>query len=263
MPETKRLESTPASEVADRDSRAEALLVEGLDRYFAGQYEDAIHVWTRVLFLDRSHARARAYIDRARTTLSERQRRAEEMLAATSELLAQGQTDRARVLLSQAEAASGDDQHTAALRAKLERVERAGMDAGYRPAVPAIADAVPIRGRHRWSATRAVAGALGLAALGVMVAAGTLVLQAWLVRSSRPLPTLARMSPLPVLSSTEVALVRARTLYGRGRLAEALLALDHVQMQDARRSEADKLRVEIQQILLATRRASAPVADKD
>ncbi len=71
------------------------------------------------------------------------------------------------------------------------------------------------------------------------------------------------MSPLPVLSSTEVALVRARTLYARGRLAEALLALDHVQMQDARRSEADKLRVEIQQILLATRRASAPVADKD
>jgi hypothetical protein len=46
-------------------------------------------------------------------------------------------------------------------------------------------------------------------------------------------------------------------------LAEALLALDHVQMQDARRSEADKLRVEIQQILLATRRASAPVAGED
>jgi hypothetical protein len=137
------------------------------------------------------------------------------------------------------------------------------MDAGYRPASPAIADAMPIRGRHRWSATRAVAGALGLAALGAMVATGTLVLQAWLVRSSRPLPTLARMSPLPVLSSTEVALVRARTLYARGRLAEALLALDHVQMQDARRSEADKLRVEIQQILLATRRAAAPVADED
>ena len=262
MPDPKRLESLPASEVADRDSRAEALLVEGLDRYFAGQYEDAIHVWTRVLFLDRSHARARAYIDRARTALAERQRRAEEMLAATSELLAQGQTERARALLSQAEADSGDDQHTAALRARLERVERARVDAGYRPANPAIADAVSIR-RLRWSATRAVAGALGLAALGVMVAAGTLVFQAWLARSAQPLPTLARISPLAVLSSTEVALVRARRLYARGRLAEALLALDQVQMQDARRSEADKLRVEIQQILLATRRASAPVADED
>ena len=260
MPEPKRLESM-ASEVAERDSRAEALLVEGLDRYFAGQYEDAIHVWTRVLFLDRSHARARAYIDRARTALAERQRRAEEMLAATSELLAQGQTERARALLSQAEAASGDDQHTAALRAKLERVERARVDA--RPAVAAIADAVPLRARRRWSVTRALVGGLGLAALGVSVAAGTLVLQAWLARSAGPLPALARMSTLPVLSNTEVALVRARTLFGRGRLAEALLVLDRVQMQDARRPEADKLRVEIQQILLATRRASAPVADED
>jgi hypothetical protein len=263
MPESKRLESVPASEVADRDSRAEALLVEGLDRYFAGQYEDAIHVWTRVLFLDRSHARARAYIDRARTALTERQRRAEEMLAATSELLAQGQTDRARALLSQAEAASGDDQHTAALRAKLERVERARVDAGYRPPPAAIADAVPLGRRHRWSVARAAAGALGLAALGVIVAAGTLVFQTWLARSAQPRPTLARMSPLAVLSSTEVALVRARTLYARGRLAEALLALDQVQVQDARRSEADKLRVEIQQILLATRRGSAPVAAED
>ena len=263
MPETKRLESLPASEVANRDNRAEALLVEGLDRYFTGQYEDAIHVWTRVLFLDRSHARARAYIDRARTALAERQRRAEEMLAATGELLAQGQTERARALLSQAEAASGDDQHTAALRAKLDRVERARVDAGYRPTAPAVADAIPIRPRHRWSATRAVAGGLGLAALGVMVAVGTLVFQAWLVRSAQPLPTLARKSPLSVLSSTEVALVRARTLYGRGRLAEALLALDQVQMQDTRRSEADKLRVEIQQLLLATRRASAPVTRED
>ena len=40
----------------------ESLLVAGLDRYFAGDYDGAIHAWTRVLFLDRRHARARAYI---------------------------------------------------------------------------------------------------------------------------------------------------------------------------------------------------------
>lgn len=105
MADSRRLESQLASEAADRDSRVEALLLEGLDRYFAGQYEDAVHVWTRVLFLDRSHARARAYIDRGRTALAERQRRADEMLAATNELLAQGQTEQARALLSEAEAA--------------------------------------------------------------------------------------------------------------------------------------------------------------
>jgi hypothetical protein len=261
MPESKRLESVLAYEVVDRDSRVEALLVEGLDRYFAGQYEDAIHVWTRVLFLDRSHARARAYIDRARTALAEGQRRAEEMLAATSELLAQGHTERARALLSQAEKASGDDQHTAALRAKLDRVERARAQAGRRPLPQSGPDAPP--DRHRWSITRAVIGALGLAATGAVVAAATLVVQAWFTRSTQPLPTLARMSPLPVLSSTDVALVRARTLYARGRLAEALVALDQVDLQDVRRSEADRLRVEIQQILLATRRGSAPARGED
>jgi tetratricopeptide (TPR) repeat protein len=263
MPETKRLESLPASEVAERDSRAEALLIEGLDKYFAGHYDDAIHVWTRVLFLDRSHARARAYIDRARTALAERQRRADEMLHATSELLAQGQTERARTLLSQAEAASGDDQHTAALRAQLERVERAKLDAGHSaPVLPAFADAVPLRRRRRWSVTRTLAVGLSLAAVGVVAAAATLIVRSWVVGTSQPLPRLARSTTLPVLSSTEVALVRARTLYARGRLAEALRALDQVHMLDGRRSEADKLRVEIQQILLATRRTVAP-ADSD
>ena len=43
-------------------------------------YEHAINVWTRALFLDRSHARARAYIERARSALAERQRESEELL---------------------------------------------------------------------------------------------------------------------------------------------------------------------------------------
>src|SRR6184192_2856683 len=51
---------------ADRDAKIEQLLLIGLDHYFAAQYEQAINVWTRALFLDRSHPRARAYIDRAR-----------------------------------------------------------------------------------------------------------------------------------------------------------------------------------------------------
>ena len=56
------------------ESRIEELLLAGLDHYFSGQHELAISVWTRVLFLDRSHARARAYIERARGAIAERQR---------------------------------------------------------------------------------------------------------------------------------------------------------------------------------------------
>ncbi len=42
----------------ERDARVEDLLLAGLDHYFVGQHELAISVWTRVLFLDRGHARA-------------------------------------------------------------------------------------------------------------------------------------------------------------------------------------------------------------
>src|SRR5690349_11880899 len=68
-----------ASPAADADDRIEQLLLAGLDHYFAAQYDQAINVWTRVLFLDRSHTRARAYIDRARSALAERQRESDEL----------------------------------------------------------------------------------------------------------------------------------------------------------------------------------------
>ena len=58
----------------ERGARVEELLLAGLDHYFVGQHELAISVWTRVLFLDRGHARAKAYIDRARSAISEQQR---------------------------------------------------------------------------------------------------------------------------------------------------------------------------------------------
>src|SRR5262245_38612675 len=139
MAEPRRLESD--ADVATRDSQTEALLVDGLDRYFSGKYEDAIHLWTRVLFLDRTHARARAYIDRARTAIAERQRRAEELLHASSDLIAQGNFDKARRLLGQATAATGDDERVAAIRVQLERGERA-----HAPMLPssAVVDAVPV-----------------------------------------------------------------------------------------------------------------------
>src|SRR5258707_14051139 len=69
-----------AAPEADRDAKIEQLLLVGLDHYFAAQYEQAINVWTRALFLDRNHARARAYIERARSALAGRLRVSVELL---------------------------------------------------------------------------------------------------------------------------------------------------------------------------------------
>ena len=93
--------ATRASD-ADRDAKIEQLLLVGLDHYFAAQYEQAINVWTRALFLDRSHARARAYIERARSALAERQRESEELLQNGVAAFQRGDGDEARRLLQAA-----------------------------------------------------------------------------------------------------------------------------------------------------------------
>ena len=63
---TNPIENTASTDGdAERDAKIESLLLAGLDQYFAADYAQAIDIWTRALFLDRNHARARAYIERA------------------------------------------------------------------------------------------------------------------------------------------------------------------------------------------------------
>ncbi len=253
----RRLDVPPDPETAARDSQIEALLVDGLDHYFARRYDEAIHLWTRVLFLDRSHARARAYIERARTALAERQRRAEELLATGHNLIDQGKTGAARDVLAEAVAATGEDERASALRLRLERVERAqGPLTGERRPSSGVSTPVPA-----WVKKPLRPGVLTLVAASATI--GLLLVTIPAVQNLMGLPPgrvevglTTGAAPSPVLSSADVALVRARTLYGRGRLAEALRALDRVGLDSASRSEADQLRIEIQRLLLASGRES-------
>jgi tetratricopeptide (TPR) repeat protein len=260
MIEPRRLDPDDAADAVRRDSQTEALLVDGLDRYFTGRYEDAIHLWTRVLFLDRSHARARAYIDRARTAIAERQRRSDEMLEASRDLIDRGETTAARTLLTEAVAETGDDEHAAALRLRLERVERArttgpGRDQPAAPRRPVPGWVWPPRSQGVTAGL--VIGSLTITALMVL---GSPVLRDLVALGAdrTPLAASPAIAPLPVLSSADVALVRARTLYARGRLAEALVALDRVGPDSPARPAADRLRIEIQQLLLESGRVPAP-----
>jgi hypothetical protein len=249
MAEIRRSDLTESSAGPERDGRIESLLVEGLDRYFVGRYEEAVHIWTRVLFLDRTHPRARAYIDRARTALAERQRRSDELLHASQSLLEQGKTGDARQLLTEAVAATGDDERAAALRMRLDRLERTRWDAAEpiergaaHPSAPAVAPIV------WWT----LVGATSIVTLWLVA---RLVFPAWQPIEPAAPAVVFTPDPIPVPASADVALVRARTLFGRGRLAEALVVLDRVGVDDKRRPEADRLRVEIQRLLLA---AGAP-----
>src|SRR5712692_9721426 len=112
-----------AASDADRDAKIEQLLLVGLDHYFAAQYEQAINVWTRALFLDRTHARARAYIERARSALAERQRQSEELLQTGIAAFHRGEGDQARRLLQAAIDAGAPAEEALALLDRLTRLE--------------------------------------------------------------------------------------------------------------------------------------------
>jgi tetratricopeptide (TPR) repeat protein len=251
--------SVPAA--ADRDSRVEALLVEGVDRYVAGHYQDAIHLWTRVLFLDRSHARARAYIDRARTALAERQRRTDETLDQAAASLAGGDADHARMLLASLEGAPADDERLAVLSLQVDRLERAQ---GRRPSSArvraAVVDAVPVVTRRaRWRRTGIVA-ALAAAAMLVALVAGERFAQGWLGIDAGPLDLPPASAGARTAAGADAILARARTLYSSGRLDEALGVLDRIEAGNPLAREAESLRLEIRQ---ARRRAGSPGGDID
>jgi hypothetical protein len=251
----------------DRDAKIEQLLLVGLDHYFAARYELAINVWTRALFFDRNHARARAYIERARSALAERQRESEELLQTGVAAFQRGDGDEARRLLHAAIDGGAPPDEAHAVLDRLDRLDhvaapavppRAGRAARVRVPGPPVGSRRPVR---------AIAITFVLVAL---VAAGAFAIRAFepamwtsIVAFARsigdaampPAPVaaapVARDASLPLPLRGETTLTRARTLVASGHLHDALAALDTIRPTDALKAEADRVRADIQRQLLA------------
>jgi uncharacterized protein HemY len=181
------------------------------------------------------------------------QRHSEELLQTSRDLLEQGDTEAARRLLSEAMATSADDLQVAALRVRLERLER--VRALHTPIDQIEVSTAAERwkwGRMPWIA---VGGALILVTVGTFIAMSLqsgVESQAPIAASPSAVPAIDRV---PVLSTAEVALVRARTAVARGRLSDALRELDRVGVESPDRPAADQLRIEVQQLLMASVRS--------
>jgi tetratricopeptide (TPR) repeat protein len=241
----------------DRTAKIEELLLSGLDHYFAGQYEEAVSVWTRVLFFDRGHARARAYIERARAALAEHQRESEVLIQLGVAAFEEGQAAEARELLSSAVARGGPHEVALAVLDRLDRLETAtpGVPA---PRVAGQPDPRRRRARVNASSSRAwIAGALLLVAAVAVGLYATFTLSnpagsiVW--RSSAPPAAAVRPSQdaLPMPGPGELALDRARALSSSGHLKEALVVLERINLGDPVRADTERLRAEIQASLLA------------
>jgi hypothetical protein len=269
-----RTDSSRALDAAsdpDRNAKIEQLLLGGLDCYFAGQYEQAINVWTRALFLDRSHARARAYIERARRALAERQRESEELLQSGVAAFNRGEGGEARRLITDAIDRGAPVDEALAILGRLDRIQ-------HRPVSPlpgaAVGEALPNPAppparRGRRSAVVIGAAVIAVAAL-VTVAAWSLVSGAaqWqvpLTFEAQPPPPPAPRGPafqptIPLRG--EMTLARARALAAGGRLHDAIAMLERVRPTDAQKEEADELRASLQRELIAlTLSAETAAAD--
>lgn len=252
-----------ASAEADREARIEQLLLSGLDQYFAGQYQHAINIWTRVVFLERAHGRARAYIERARSAMAERQRECEELVHTGIDAYNAGDTSTARELLTRAVEQGGPSDTALMFLDRLSRVsvpESVSTPVGQLPrrSAPRLDSAVSTPPAQGWTPTVVVSA---LAAAAVLMA--TLALVSWFTEPGSPSGTQverAMVEPLPVVRPSEIVLARARVLYADGHLRDALRTLDRIALADPLRGEADRLRVDVQHGLLDSAVAAAAPA---
>ena len=242
----------PLSE-ADRAARIEQLLLSGLDHYFGGQYEQAINIWTRVAFLERGHGRARAYIERARGALAERQRESEELLHTGVTAYEAGDLQTARELLTRAVDQGGANETALLFLQRLNRLDVVS-DAARTPEV------APTRTRPRRALPKVVTAPMDwlvtiaacLVVVGIVLM-GALAARSWLVELpvTAPVGEPAQAEALPIVRASDTRLSRAREFSTSGRPHEALSLLNGIDLADPRRAEADRLTADIQRGLLA------------
>ena len=255
---------------ADRDALIERLLLAGLDHYFDGRYEQAVNVWTRVAFLERGHGRARAYIERARGALAERQRESDELLHRGLDAYRTGDLAGARDLLTQATANGSSE-------TALVFLQRLGVaEAGQAAAASVLhsghdgraifgrtpqrrhTDKLPAARSTNWIAT----------ITACVVVAATILLAAqpiasWLGDGPAATPVVSppATDPLPVVRTAEMRMARAKALYDEGKPHDALRLLEAIDRGDPLRGDADRLTATIQTALLASGPAGSVPAD--
>lgn len=254
---------------AELEPKIDELLRQGDYLVRSGRYQQAIHVWTRILFLDRGNRVAREAIDKAKKMLAERQREIDVMVLDAAQFYGDGDRHKAKKLLDHVLAI--DPRHTEArtLWEKLDSLDRRGEGSSSVTAEP-DSDVTP-RPRRRASRNGAASTKRGKSLLPLKMAAflfcafcllalgGFYIHLNWdsLVGDSAFAPSPREglqelgerdIPPLPTLS--ELHYFNGARLFAKGRYREALAELERVGRQSSVAEDARSLVLRIEERLL-------------
>jgi tetratricopeptide (TPR) repeat protein len=108
----------------DASSRSSELFCQGEELFGSGQYHQAIHVWTRILFIDRGNSEAKLRIDKAKEAIAERQRILDAEIAEAKDLFDAGEIEGARACVRSVLELDGGHGEASALAAAIELLDR-------------------------------------------------------------------------------------------------------------------------------------------
>lgn len=254
--------------VSDPSEKIASLLAQGDELFDRSLYERAVHVWTRILFLERRNARALESIERAKRALAERHRIVEARLAEGKQRLDAGEALAARASVDAALALEPKNQDALQLAAKIEGSlprEREAPDSpraphpkatrlGLRLRVPGGSLPRPVASV---SASRLKMAGFVLGAV-LLIGSGALFLHLnWesilsdgaFARAGQRSPVEARVD-VPVPDLSEIHYVNGARLFAKGRYREALVELGRVPRDSPLIEQARGLVLRIEERLL-------------
>ena len=256
------------SSPAELKPKIDELMRQGDRLVRSGRYQQAIHVWTRILFLDRGSYAARDAIEKAKRMLAERQREIDVMVLDAAQFHRDGDRHKAKKLLDHV--LSIDPRHSEgqSLWEKLESLERRGENSLSLNAEPEMEPSPRPRRRASKGAVTRTRGkpelplkmtAFLFCALCLLALGGLYLHLNWdfLVRDSafassrhegQDVLSERDIPPLPTLS--ELHYFNGARLFAKGQYREALAELERVDRQSSVSEEARSLVLRIEGRLL-------------
>lgn len=260
----------PDTEVRQAPRTIGGLLEQGRSLFRRGRLQQAIHVWTRILFLDRNNRAARLAIEKAKSAIAERQREMDALVLDANRLAGAGDRRGAQKRLARVLALDPRHVEARSLWEKLEEQARRGearsgsLTLAGKPAEEDASHSLRPRVTAPPSVKTESASPLKMAAflfsaLCLFGAGAVYVHLNWdfLVSDGRPAesgnaelrqPDLGALAGLPPLS--ELHFFNGARLYTKGMYREALSELASVDPADPNFEEARSLILRIEGRLL-------------